>query len=114
MVGEGGILGDLWREGYCADRQDEGSVPAGTEVAEGNDQVRRSVFELIRWMDADVDVSTMACRDGDTVKIRASEDGKTLEIEDNHVPDPSIAASATPIGRPTFEDGETAESSASS
>ncbi|KAI0737289.1 P-loop containing nucleoside triphosphate hydrolase protein [Daedaleopsis nitida] len=33
-------------------------------------------------------------RDGDTAKVRASEDGKSLEIVDNHVPDPSVAASA--------------------
>ncbi|KAI0716580.1 P-loop containing nucleoside triphosphate hydrolase protein [Earliella scabrosa] len=48
-------------------------------------------------------------RDGDTVRIRASEDGKTLEIQDNHAPDSSIAASATPIA--ALDEGHTAESS---
>ena len=43
-------------------------------------------------------LTSSLCRDGDTVHIRASEDGKTLEIKDNHAPDPSIAASVTPVG----------------
>ncbi|KAI0653571.1 P-loop containing nucleoside triphosphate hydrolase protein [Cubamyces menziesii] len=36
-------------------------------------------------------------RDGDVVQIRASADGKELDIKDNHPADPSIAASSTPI-----------------
>ncbi|EJF58053.1 P-loop containing nucleoside triphosphate hydrolase protein [Dichomitus squalens LYAD-421 SS1] len=42
-------------------------------------------------------------RDGDVVQIRASEDGKTLEIKDNHPPDPSIGSSATPVEASTLE-----------
>ena len=37
------------------------------------------------------------------MQIRASEDGETLEIKDNHAPDPSIAASATPVEASTLE-----------
>ncbi|KAI0676172.1 P-loop containing nucleoside triphosphate hydrolase protein [Trametes maxima] len=36
-------------------------------------------------------------RDGDVVRIRVSEDGKELDIQDNHSPDPTIATSSTPI-----------------
>ena len=43
------------------------------------------------------------CRDGDVVQIRASEDGKTLDIKDNHPPDPSIGSSATPVEASTLE-----------
>ncbi|KAM5541313.1 hypothetical protein V8D89_004867 [Ganoderma adspersum] len=45
-------------------------------------------------------------RDWDTVQIRASEDGKTLEIKDNHPPDPTIAANATPVEASTLENGD--------
>jgi ATP-dependent Clp protease ATP-binding subunit ClpB len=31
-------------------------------------------------------------RDGDTVSIRVGVEGKSLNIQDNHVPDPSISA----------------------
>ncbi|PIL30251.1 transporter [Ganoderma sinense ZZ0214-1] len=48
-------------------------------------------------------------RDGDTVQIRASEDGKTLEIKDNHPPDPTIAASATPVEASTLENEKEGE-----
>ena len=41
--------------------------------------------------------ASLASRDGDTVQIRASADGKTLEIRDNHPADSSIATSATPV-----------------
>ena len=43
------------------------------------------------------------CRDGDTVQIRALEDGETLEIEDNYALGPSITTSATPIEASTLE-----------
>ena len=44
-------------------------------------------------------------RDGDTVVIRASPDGKILEIRDNHEADPNIEHSATPIAN-LAHDGE--------
>ena len=46
------------------------------------------------------------CRDGDTVQIRSSEDEKTLEIRDNHPPDPTIATNATPVEASTLENGD--------
>ena len=49
-------------------------------------------------------------RDGDTVQIRASADGSTLEIKDNHAPDPTIAHSATPIANIEEELGATSSS----
>ncbi|RPD57285.1 P-loop containing nucleoside triphosphate hydrolase protein [Lentinus tigrinus ALCF2SS1-7] len=45
-------------------------------------------------------------RDGDTVQIRASEDGKTLEIKENHPPDSSIATSSTPVANLEDVEGE--------
>lgn len=36
-------------------------------------------------------------RDGDIVQIRPSEDGKILEIKDNHVADPSIGSSSPAV-----------------
>ena len=48
-------------------------------------------------------------RDGDTVQICASEDGKTLEIKDNHPPDPTTATNATPVEASTLENGEESE-----
>lgn len=36
-------------------------------------------------------------RDGDTVIIRAKEDGSALEIQDNHEPDSKAATSEKPL-----------------
>ncbi|KAI0765609.1 P-loop containing nucleoside triphosphate hydrolase protein [Trametes elegans] len=51
-------------------------------------------------------------RDGDVVQIRASADGKELEIKDNHQPDPSIEGSSAPLA--DVEHGEEQASSTSS
>nr|VWO97027.1 ATP-dependent Clp proteinase (ATP-dependent Clp proteinase Aec27 ATP-binding chain, with chaperone activity) (Aec27) (Putative ATP-dependent Clp protease) (Type VI secretion system ATPase TssH) [Ganoderma boninense] len=68
-----GVLGDVWRAGDRAHRADGGALPARAEAAQRHDQ------------------------------IRASDDGKTLEIKDNHPPDPTIATSATPVEASTLE-----------
>ena len=50
-----------------------------------------------------------SCRDGDTVQIRASVDGKILEIKDNHPPDPTIATNATSVEASTLSNENESE-----
>lgn len=53
--------------------------------------------------------SDYAFRDGDTVRIRVTEDEKRLDIQDNHEPDPTVAkpdSEVNPVETPQLTEEE--------